>query len=250
MGLIGGKLGYHILKAISADGQTGYMGNNVYAERSKLATLLGENIWEETRDKVVIDFGCGTGVESVELAEHGAKKVIGVEIQEKRLKAARQRAAKHGVADRCLFTTEPAESADVIVSLDSFEHFDDPAEILRVMHSMLNPNGSVLTAFGPTWYHPLGGHLLSVFPWAHLLFTERALIMWRSTVRSDGATCFREVEGGLNQMTISRFKKLVEQSPLRFSEFETRPIQKLRPIACRMTREFTTSIVRCKLVPR
>ena len=146
MGLIGGKLGYHILKAISADGQTGYMGNNVYAERSKLATLLGDNIWEETRDKVVIDFGCGTGVESVELAEHGAKKVIGVEIQDKRLQAARQRADEHGVADRCLFTTEPVESADVIVSLDSFEHFDDPAEILRVMHSMLNPNGSVLTA--------------------------------------------------------------------------------------------------------
>ncbi|MDE0939908.1 MAG: hypothetical protein OSA43_08120, partial [Pirellulales bacterium] len=115
---------------------------------------------------------------------------------------------------------------------------------------MLSPTGSVITAFGPTWYHPLGGHLVSVFPWAHLIFTERALIMWRSTVRSDGATCFREVEGGLNQMTIRRFENLIAESPFRFAEFEARPIQKLKPIACRLTREFTTAIVRCKLVPR
>ena len=250
MGFIGGKLGYRILKAVSDDGETGYMDGSVYDNKSKIATLLGENIWDETRDKVVIDFGCGTGAESVEIAEHGAKKVIGVEIQEKRLQAARERAAKHGVADRCIFTTTPTEPADVIVSLDSFEHFDDPAEILRVMHNMLSPTGSVITAFGPTWYHPLGGHLVSVFPWAHLIFTERALIMWRSTVRSDGATCFREVEGGLNQMTIRRFEKLVAESPFRFAEFEARPIHKLKPIACRLTREFTTAIVRCKLVPR
>ncbi len=250
MGFIGGKLGYRILKAVSDDGKTGYMDGSAYDNKSKIATLLGENIWDEIRDKVVIDFGSGSGAESVEMAENGAKKVIGIDIREKCLQAGRQRAEKHGVADRCIFSTEPTEPADVIVSIDSFEHFDDPAEILRVMHKMLSPTGSVIAAFGPTWYHPLGGHLVSVFPWAHLIFTERALIMWRSTVRSDGATCFREVDGGLNQMTIRRFEKLVGESPFRFAEFEATPIQKLKPIACRVTREFTTAFVRCTLVPR
>ena len=176
--------------------------------------------------------------------------MIGLEIQETRLQAARRRAEEHGVTARCTFSPETDTKADVIVSLDAFEHFADPANILEVMRSHLSPKGCVLAAFGPTWYHPLGGHLFSVFPWAHLIFTERSLIRWRSTVRADGATCFQEVEGGLNQMTIGRFEKIIAKSPFRCTEFEARPIRSMRPIACRWTREFTTSIVRCKLVPR
>ncbi|OUT64011.1 MAG: hypothetical protein CBB70_12795 [Planctomycetaceae bacterium TMED10] len=250
MGFIGGKLGYRLLKAVSDDGETGYLDGSAYHNKSKLATLLGADIWNQTNNKIVVDFGCGTGTESVEMAEHGAKKVIGVEIQRKRREQARNRAEKHGVSGHCVFTSRIRETADVIVSLDAFEHFQNPAEILEAMRHMLSPHGSVFAAFGPTWYHPLGGHLFSVFPWAHLIFTEQALIRWRSTVRSDGATRFDEVEGGLNQMTIRRFEKIVARSPFRFEELDTVPIQKLQRFACRMTREFTTAIVRCKLVPR
>ena len=128
--------------------------------------------------------------------------------------------------------------------------FDDPAAILRIMRRLLKDDGCVIAAFGPTWYHPLGGHLFSVFPWAHLLFTEKSLIRWRSDFKTDGATRFGEAEGGLNQMTISRFEAVVAKSDFKFAEFELVPIRKLRPVANRLTREFTTAIVRCKLVPR
>ena len=85
MGFIGGKLGYRLLKAVSDDGETGYMDGSAYHNKSKLATLLGDgHLGRNPNDKVVVDFGCGTGAESVEMAEHGAKKVIGVEIQQKR----------------------------------------------------------------------------------------------------------------------------------------------------------------------
>ena len=70
---------------------------------------------------------------------------------------------------------EPPRSIDAIVSIDAFEHFSNPASALKTMHAMLNPGGRVYVSFGPTWYHPLGGHLFSVFPWAHLLFSETAL---------------------------------------------------------------------------
>ena len=77
------------------------------------------------------------------------------------------------------------------------------------MDQHLQPGGEVLVSFGPTWYHPLGGHLFSVFPWAHLIFSEKALISWRSAFKTDGATRFSEVAGGLNQMTIAKFEALV-----------------------------------------
>jgi SAM-dependent methyltransferase len=161
---------------------------------------------------------------------------------------ARARAEAAGVSDRCTFgTTAPERPVDLIYSLDSFEHFADPALVLRQMHDLLRPGGQVLISFGPTWFHPLGGHLFSVFPWAHLVFSERALLRWRSHLRSDGATRFAEVEGGLNQMTIRRFERLVAASPFRLVHLTPVPIRAVRRLHNRVTREFTSAIVRCVL---
>lgn len=182
------------------------------------------------------------------MAKRGARRVIGLDIREDVLQAARQRALNAGVSDICCFAASTKERADVIVSVDAFEHFADPAEILRNMNALLKPAGEVLISFGPTWFHPLGGHLFSVFPWAHLIFSEKALIGWRSTFKTDGATRFSEVAGGLNRMTIARFEELIAHSPLKFAALELVPIRKLRRFHNRVTREFTTAIVRCRLL--
>lgn len=58
---------------------------------------------------------------------------------------------------------------------------------------------------------------------------------------------FREVEGGLNQMTVRHVEKLVAGTPFRLAHLEVVPIRKVRPVANRLTRECTTSIVRCVL---
>jgi hypothetical protein len=116
------------------------------------------------------------------------------------------------------------------------------------MRSLLKPTGCVMASFGPTWYHPLGGHVYSVFPYAHLVFSEPALVRWRSLYKTDGARTIEE--SGLNRITVRRFENLVGNSPFKFAEFDAIPIRRLRPIASRLTREFTTAVVRCKLVPR
>jgi len=224
------------------------MSGEAYANKSKLVTLLGSDLLDQLRDKVVIDFGCGDGHQAIEMAEQGAKRVIGVDIRENALERARAHAAVAGVTDRCLFTTRTEEKADAVVSLDAFEHFENPAEILEIIYRLLKPSGFIAASFGPTWYHPLGGHLFSVFPWAHLLFSESALIRWRSDMRNDGATRFSEVEGGLNQMTIGRFERLVAASRFRIEKLEPVPIRRLAPVHNSLTREFTTAIVRCKLI--
>jgi SAM-dependent methyltransferase len=212
--------------------------------------LLGDNFLSKIPGKTVIDFGCGLGTEAIEMAHRGASRVIGIDIREDNLQIARDRAASAGVQDRCVFTTSTAEKSDVIVSIDAFEHFQDPAEILRIMNSLLKPDGTILLSFGPTWYHPLGGHLFSVFPWAHLLFSEGALIQWRSTFKTDGATRFSEVAGGLNQITIRKFEKLIASSDFCLVDVEAVPIAKLKPVHNRLTREFTTALVRGELIKR
>lgn len=61
---------------------------------------------------------------------------------------------------------------------------------------------------------------------------------------------FREVEGGLNQMTIGRIERILEASELGSAAFELVPIRKLRRLHNRLTRECLTSVVRCRLVPK
>jgi len=246
-GFLGGSVGYQLLRRV---GRAGGGDGRAYQDRSKLEVLFGTGIWDLLADKTVVDFGCGIGAEAIEMARRGARRVVGIDIRPDILEIARGAAAEAGVGDCCQFMTEPGEPADVVVSIDGFDHFDDPLGILWTMRSLLREDGVVLVSFGPPWYHPYGGHLFSVFPWAHLIFTEPALIRWRSDFKSDGAKRFHEVGGGLNQMTVRKFRKLLAASDFDVQHFEAVPITHLRQLSNPLTRELFTSTVRCRLVPR
>lgn len=247
MGIIGGRVGYRILRFIAPQTQPSSRDTDQEKSDTKLEQFFGNDFLNLIKDKVVIDFGCGTGNQSVEMAQKGAKKVIGIDIQERLLEHGRQSAKQFGVGERCVFARNTDELADIVISKDAFEHFSNPAEILELMSRSIKPEGYVLAAFGPTWLHPFGGHLFSVFPWSHLIFTESSQIEWRSDFKSDGATRFSEVAGGLNQLTISKFEKIVANSPFRFEWMETVPIKGVALLKTRMLREIGSSIVRCKL---
>jgi 2-polyprenyl-3-methyl-5-hydroxy-6-metoxy-1,4-benzoquinol methylase len=244
-GFIGGKLAAWILQRANPSKASRCTGT-AYLTRSKIDALLGEDVWGHIKGRTVVDFGCGTGGDAIEMAQRGAARVIGVDDRQKVLDEAADKARRAGVADRCLFTRELRHQADVVVSIDGFEHYGDPAACLRLMHGMLRPGGRLFVAFGPTWFHPLGGHSFSAFPWAHVLFTEKALLRWRE----EPVDRFEDTDGGLNQMTIRRFKKILADSDFAIERFETLPIRALKWLANPLTREFTTACVRCELVPR
>lgn len=245
---IGGELGYRVLRHLPTPrGWRPCSSSASSPKPGKLETYWGRGIWDELADRTVIDFGCGSGGDSIDLAKRGARRVIGLDIDPEMLAIAARGAEHANVADRCSFQTTTSEKADAIISVDSFEHFADPAGTLRTMADLLTPGGTIYVSFGPPWFHPYGGHSFSAFPWAHLLFTEQALLRWRALYCGDGATRFHEVRFGLNQMTITRFRRLVRQSPLRMTDFRTIPIRPVRLLHNRLTQEFFTSIVRCKL---
>jgi len=143
MGVIGGRLGYQLLRRLGGSPpRRDLCSGAAYRDRSKLEVLLGPGIWRNCADKVVLDFGCGTGDDAVEIAQRGARRVIGLDIRESVLKVARQRAREAGVADRCVFATQAPEPVDVVVSLDGFEHYADPGGALA---SMTPPRGCGIT---------------------------------------------------------------------------------------------------------
>jgi SAM-dependent methyltransferase len=219
-------------------------------ERLGLEDILGNNFVNTVKDKIVIDYGCGHGGDVQQIAEWHAGHVLGIEIREELVKNNQERIKLMN----CSFhTTLPAQyhsKADIVVSIDAFEHFDRPDQILQDMLSCLRPGGEAFISFGPTWYHPYGGHLFSIFPWAHLLLSERALIKWRAQYFKDGATKFAEVAGGLNKMTIGRFKNLVAQSGFALDEIRCVPIRKLKFLRFFLGEEFTTAFVSARLIKK
>lgn len=70
-------------------------------------------------DKVVVDFGCGSGILSLAALKLGAKKVIGIDIDPQALQASKENAKRNGVEDRLelfLPKDQPQLKADVVVA--------------------------------------------------------------------------------------------------------------------------------------
>ncbi len=215
----------------------------VSENRLPLERIFIDGFSEKVKDKFVIDFGCGHGDDTEKMANWGAKLSLGLEIRSE-LVANNQARIN---LDNCQFATElPSDlksKADMIISIDAFEHFDSPKEILQIMYDCLRPGGEAYISFGPTWYHPHGGHAFSMFPWAHLIFTEKSLIRWRNQFYNDGATKFNEVAGGLNQLSISDFEKIFQKSPFEVLEIDCKPIRGKKWLQRILGKEFTTSMV-------
>lgn len=236
-------VGYYVLRAIAPRKGGNHSVEVEESPDTKLLQYFGDDFPDLIQGKTVIDFGCGRGKQAVEMALLGAEKVIGIDINTERLKMGERLAQEKGVSGKCFFCESTTEKADIIISKDAFEHFADPLAILNLMAFLLKPDGCVLAAFGPTWLHPYGGHFFSMFPWAHLIFSEESLARWREDYKHDGARGFV----GLNKLTIDGFERIVSRSPFHLDWLDTVPIKGLSIFRSRLFREIGSSIVRCKL---
>lgn len=196
--------------------------------------------------KVVVDYGCGRGLLSLDLAEV-AQIVYAVDI----------RPEFHALSGRSNIITGfpeivPASSVDVVISVNAFEHYSEPKKILLHWRHILKSDGRVYLAFGPPWYHPYGAHVQFVtrLPWIHLWCPERLVMTWRSFYRKDGARRYEEVEGGLNQMSIRKCDQLLAETGFRTVSSRNIPIKGIDwPLRFAVGRELWTSNVERILSP-
>ncbi len=75
---------------------------------------------QDLQDKVVIDFGCGSGILAIAALKLGAKRVIGIDIDPQAITASRDNAQRNNVSDQLeLYLPEDAPKnivADVVVA--------------------------------------------------------------------------------------------------------------------------------------
>jgi SAM-dependent methyltransferase len=212
--------------------------------------VYGSKFENALRDRIFLDIGCGWGAQVIGAAKAGAKLSVGVDVIVRSLEVGEAHARNHGVADRVKFTTDTIPTfgtdwADVALSQNSFEHFLNPEEILAQAHKALKPGGQFFVTFGPSWWHPFGEHNMFMIrmPWAHVIFSERTILRVRQLYRPNKPATWSEVS--LNQMTVSRFLRLVRQSNFIVSDLSFTPIRPLPGwlVRLRPFREWTTADV-------
>jgi SAM-dependent methyltransferase len=118
----------------------------------------------------ILDAGCGSGRNMVELARHGT--VTGVELSETSVDLARGREIGEVVAGSVLEMPFPADSFDLAVSLDVIEHLEDDLGALREMRRTVTPGGSLLVTV-PAYPWLWSGH--DEINHHHRRYTRRSL---------------------------------------------------------------------------
>jgi SAM-dependent methyltransferase len=170
--------------------------------------------------KSILDFGCGYGSMSFFLAQNGARRVVGVDIDSDRVAFARNKLNSEfsnlsGRIEFALPSELGQERFDLVVSEDCFPHYRDPVGVMKSFRDFLGDAGQVVIGFSPLWKSSYGGQIryMTKVPWAHLLFPERIIMRERKRYRpNENARTFSEVRGGLNKMTYSKFLETIRDS--------------------------------------
>lgn len=109
---------------------------------------------------VVLDFGCGIGATEIQMrSRFGAAQIVGVDVSEASIAAARQRGLQ-GVTFETIKPNAPLPladgSVDIVYSNGTFHHIphEDHAFIFSEMHRVLKPGGKVFI-FENNFFNPV-----------------------------------------------------------------------------------------------
>ena len=202
------------------------------------------------RNRDVLDFGCGYGIQAIAMVKAEAHHVVGIDLPRQTLEDRWKTHQALGLPNLELTTDVGARKFDVVVSCSSFEHFSDPADILRRMREFAKPGGLVVVSFAEPWLSPRGSHCdgFTRLPWVNVLFPEASVMKVRSRYKNDGATRYEDIEGGLNRMTVAKFERLMRNSGMNVRElhlFSTKGLPVVTKVP--VVREFLTSAASCIL---
>ena len=103
----------------------------------------------------ILDAGCGSGRNMVELSRHGT--VTGIELSQTSVALARERGAGEVIAGSLLEMPFAQDSFDFAVTLDVIEHLEDDLGALRELRRTVVPGGALLVTV-PAYQWLWSGH--------------------------------------------------------------------------------------------
>ncbi|MBM6593437.1 class I SAM-dependent methyltransferase [Microvirga pudoricolor] len=112
------------------------------------------------RGKDILDVACGEGYGAALLKDWGAASVDGVDISDEAIEAAQSNFQREGVRFRTGRAEEVASvfrdrKYNLIISLETFEHLDDPTVYLKQIQSLATDDAVIIISCpNDHWYYP------------------------------------------------------------------------------------------------
>ena len=125
----------------------------------EMKEVLKELNW---KNKTVLDVGCGTGLFAHKVSKLGPKQVLGIDFSKEAIEIAIRTHKNHNLQYQVLDVKEIKSRYDVIVSLGTLEHMDNPLKILKILKKHLTKNGKIIVT-SPNWTNPRGYVLMTLW---------------------------------------------------------------------------------------
>lgn len=196
-------------------------------ENKKFCNRLGNK--PNFKDKKILDFGCGHGSLAISIANSGAKKVIGIDLDEDVINFANKNLSQNfsylkeivSFEKIDLLETNKYKDFDYVVSKDTFEHSLNLDKILNKFYDILNFNGEVHVGFGPLYnfYNGDHGRLEAILPWFHLIIPEKKLIKRINKKYKKNYNDVRDL--GLSKYSFKDYEHFFKKSKFKLSYFKT-----------------------------
>ena len=183
----------------------------------------------DLQNKTVLDFGCGHGALCINLAESGATKIKGIDLNEKLLKFAnknlqqnyKEYQSKVDFQKQDLLDENFNEKFDLIVTKDTFEHSLNLPEILNKFYKILAKGGKVYAGFGPLYnsYNGDHGRTQLKLPWLHVVLSDKFII---KRYNSNNDIKINRIEDlGLSKYSLKDYKRIFKNSQFEIEFFIT-----------------------------
>ncbi|MDA3911383.1 MAG: class I SAM-dependent methyltransferase [Bacteroidales bacterium] len=149
-----------------------------------------ENSIPANHELSVLEIGCGEGGNLKPFVDMGCKRIVGVDMNTRKIDNANRFFAEHPNRDKLeficddIFNRTDLEAFDLIIMRDVLEHIHEQEKFMQMAKQFLKPDGKFFLGF-PPWWNPFGGHqqvckskFLSKAPFFHLLpvFLYKAIL--------------------------------------------------------------------------
>ena len=208
----------------------------------------------EMFDLDVLEIGCGHGGITCFIAiAAGARSVTGIDLNTTNLRYAKQYSERlkrrfgpgYELPVRFLemnaeSTSFPAESFDLVIADNTFEHFSEPERVMAEAYRVLRPGGRLLVPVFSSILSKYGLHLKNglKMPWANLFFSEKTIIKAMRRLAEDDPQVWESYPGlsdspqrvrdlrrykDLNDITFDKFKAMARRVGFDMEYFKPQP---------------------------
>jgi SAM-dependent methyltransferase len=178
---------------------------------TRAAVLLGLSSGLTVPGARILEAACGDGMTGYLLAGFGHRVCL-ADTDEWR--DTRARGIDFLACDLTLPGVLPGDQFDLVYSYNSFEHFDDPAAVLRNLVGACRPGGLLYFEFGPLYCGPWGLHAYRTLrmPYPQFLFSPEFINRQLERLGIEDLGGKRTSLQPLNRWRLSQFRDLWNSS--------------------------------------